>query len=276
MFRAIFLEGFARPYKGVRLILKNLVKRFRSLGGELRLRQGVQKIHVENNRAVSVELDNGDLVYAKRILSSAGHLETLRMCSDCSEQISIAPGTMTFVESVSILDRQPTAIGHDETIVFYNDSPTFHWHPAENDMCDPRTGVVCSPNNYLYGSEYPDLKDGIIRITTIAGFQPWDQLDPIDYQRQKARCYDLGAASSVRFIPDFRPYVIESDVFTPTTIRRFTWHENGAVYGAPEKKLDGRTHLDNLFLCGTDQGFVGIIGAMISGISMANTHCLRP
>ncbi len=35
----LFLEGFARPYKGVRLILKHLVRRFRSLGGELKLLQ---------------------------------------------------------------------------------------------------------------------------------------------------------------------------------------------------------------------------------------------
>ncbi len=40
MFRSIFLEGFARPFAGVRLILRKLVRRFRSLGGELRLRAG--------------------------------------------------------------------------------------------------------------------------------------------------------------------------------------------------------------------------------------------
>ncbi|HEY1065240.1 MAG TPA: phytoene dehydrogenase, partial [Pirellulales bacterium] len=82
-------------------------------------------------------------------------------------------------------------------------------------------------------------------------------------------------ASAVRFMPDFRHRVIETDVFTPTTIRRFTWHDNGAVYGAPEKKLDGTTSVKNLFLCGTDQGFLGIIGAIVSGISMANMHCLK-
>jgi phytoene dehydrogenase-like protein len=78
----------------------------------------------------------------------------------------------------------------------------------------------------------------------------------------------------VRFIPDFRRNVIDTDIFTPKTIQRFTSHDNGAVYGAPEKRLDGTTHLKNLFLCGTDQGFVGIVGAIVSGISMANRHCL--
>jgi hypothetical protein len=38
---------------------------------------------------------------------------------------------------------------------------------------------------------------------------------------------------------------------------------------------DGRTHLSNLYLCGTDQGFLGIVGAMLSGISMANYHILQ-
>ena len=78
-----------------------------------------------------------------------------------------------------------------------------------------------------------------------------------------------------RFVPEFRSHVIETDMFTPTTIRRFTWHDRGAVYGAPRKRLTGATHLRNLFICGTDQGFVGIIGAMVSGISIANSHLLR-
>ena len=41
------------------------------------------------------------------------------------------------------------------------------------------------------------------------------------------------------------------------------------------KNRQGRTALDNLYLCGTDQGFLGIIGAMLSGISMAHLHVLQ-
>ena len=65
------------------------------------------------------------------------------------------------------------------------------------------------------------------------------------------------------------------DTFTPTTVKRFTFHERGAIYGGPEKVKDGRTHLDNLYLCGTDQGYLGIIGAILSGISMANMHLMK-
>ena len=82
-------------------------------------------------------------------------------------------------------------------------------------------------------------------------------------------------ASAVRIVPDFRNAVIDTDMFTPTTIRRFTGHVNGAVYGAPEKRYDGTTHLKNLFICGTDQGFVGIVGSVLSGITVANAHLLK-
>ena len=65
------------------------------------------------------------------------------------------------------------------------------------------------------------------------------------------------------------------DMFTPTTVRKFTGHANGAVYGTPQKVKDGATNVRNLYICGTDQGFLGIVGSMLSGVSMANLHCLR-
>ncbi len=275
MFRSIFLEGFARPYKGVRLILKHLVRRFRALGGELKLRSGVERIAVDGDRAVGVVLENGDELTAKRVLSSAGVIETQRLCDDLSEAAPERAGQLTFIESISVLDKQPKEVGFGETIVFFNDSPQFDWRAPSDQLCDTRTGVICSPNNYLYPGDVANLDDGVIRLTTIANFELWNGLSEEEYARQKMWWYDRSVASAVRFIPDFRRHVIATDVFTPKTIRRFTSHDNGAVYGAPEKILDGTTHLKNLFLCGTDQGFVGIIGAIVSGISMANMHCLR-
>jgi len=274
MFRACYLEGFGRPFKGVRVILKNLVRRFRGLGGELKLRSGVSRIHVEDGKAVGVVLDDGTELTGNRILSSAGNVETMRMCDDITDVEIAKAGKLSFIESISILDRKPTDFGFDRTIVFYNDSENFHWELPRDSLCDARTGVICSPNNYLYDSEEGQLPDGVVRITTLANHDRWSDLSDKKYQAAKIKQYDHAVESSVRFMPDFRQYVVDTDVFTPKTIRRFTWHDNGAVYGAPDKQLDGTTHLPNVFLCGTDQGFVGIVGAIISGISMANRHCL--
>jgi phytoene dehydrogenase-like protein len=271
MFRSIFFEGLARPLAGVRLILKNLVRRFKALGGELRLRAGVTRLAVDGARVSGVVLDDGNVVEGRRVLSSAGWLETMKLCEDTSVADPERAGRLSFVESVSVLDQTPRELGHDRTIVFYNDSPVFHWERPD-ELCDVRSGVICSPNNFLYDQP---LAEGMLRVTSLANYDRWNELPEDQYRLEKLRWYDRIATSAVRFMPDFRNHVIATDVFTPTTIRRFTGHDNGAVYGAPEKTYDGVTHLKNLFLCGTDQGYVGIVGALVSGITMANRHLLR-
>jgi phytoene dehydrogenase-like protein len=272
MFRSIFLEGLGRPAAGVRLILKHLVRKFRALGGELKLRSGVKRFAVENGRVTRVVLENDEELEARHVISSAGWCETMRLCDDGQPMVtSRAAGQLSFCETVATLDRQPREIGHEHTITFFNDHDRFVWQKPE-ELCDVRSGVICSPNNFAYDSP---LEEGTMRVTVLANFERWRALDEEAYRFEKLRWYDHITDSAVRFVPDYRGHVIDTDMFTPTTIVRYTGHENGAVYGAPDKQLDGRTHLENLFVCGTDQGFVGIIGSITSGIAMANRHCLK-
>jgi phytoene dehydrogenase-like protein len=281
MFRSIFLEGLGRPHAGVRLILKNLVKKFRGLGGELKLRSGVDRMHVENGRVVGVVLENGEVIEAKRVLSSAGWCETMRLCDD-GQPVEVAgspqrsAGRLSFCETISTLDVDPKEMGYDRTITFFNDHDKFDW-TVPSVPCDLRSGVICSPNNFEYTEELNDGRGGrgTMRITVLANYDYWNGLDKEAYELEKHRWFDRVNESAVRFTPDFRGRIIDTDMFTPTTIVRFTGHDNGAVYGAPDKQLDGTTHLENLFVCGTDQGFVGIIGSIVSGIGMANLHCLK-
>lgn len=271
MFRSIFLEGLGRPQPGVRLILKHLVRKFRALGGELKLRSGVKQIQVDNGRVVGVELEGGEQLETRNVLSSAGWCETMRLCSDGQPVTSRAPGRLSFCESIATLDVLPAALNYDRTITFFNNHDQFAWEQTDQ-PCDLRSGVICSPNNFEYREP---LDEGTIRITTLANFDYWNNLDEAAYRREKLRWNDRITAAAVRFIPDYRSHVIDTDMFTPTTVVRYTGHDGGAIYGSPEKQFDGRTHLENLYICGTDQGFVGVIGSIISGISMANQHCLR-
>ncbi|MEX2141664.1 MAG: NAD(P)/FAD-dependent oxidoreductase [Pirellulales bacterium] len=276
MFRSIFLEGFARPAQGVRLILKLLVRRFKELGGELRLRAGVRRIVIAGEEVHHVELDDGVDLQANSVLSSAGWCETMQLCGEQSalcEQVS--PGQLSFVESIAVLDCPPQALGHPYSVLFFNDSGRFHWEKPRHELTDVRSGVVCSPNNFAYVDDNGP-KEGMIRMTALANFDRWTALTGGEYEQEKVTAREAIYASAVRFVPDFRPHVVATDTFTPKTIRHFTGHDNGAVYGAPQKRRDGTTHLRNLFVCGSDQGWVGIVGAMMSGVVMANRHCLQP
>ena len=68
--------------------------------------------------------------------------------------------------------------------------------------------------------------------------------------------------------------VLYKDVFSPTTIKKYTSHLDGTVYGSTTKVKDGKSGIDGLYIIGTDQGFLGIVGSMLSGISMANLYGL--
>ena len=95
-----------------------------------------------------------------------------------------------------------------------------------------------------------------------------------EYKAAKAKAAERAIEASTMFFPDWRPHTIFRDVFTPRTIKHFTGHVNGAVYGSPNKRLTGETGIHGLYLCGTDQGYLGVIGAMVSGVAMANRHAL--
>src|SRR5207244_3013089 len=108
---------------------------------------------------------------------------------------------LSFLESVSILDKQPRQVGYSQTVVFFNDSDKFHWQKPEG-LLDVRSGVICSPNNFVYGEP---SGEGMIRITALANFDHWQALhaNEADYRLAKLECYDRLVSSAVRFIPDF-------------------------------------------------------------------------
>ena len=82
-------------------------------------------------------------------------------------------------------------------------------------------------------------------------------------------------AVSEEIIGNYQQSIVYQDSFTPVTIERFTRKAQGAVYGSAVKIKDGTTPWPNLFIAGTDQGYLGIVGAMLSGITVVNRHLLQ-
>lgn len=283
MFKAIFLQGFSRPAAGIRLILKNLVRKYKSLGGELQLRGAVRQIVHENGEARGVILEDGTELECDVLISSAGSLETTRLQNPTdhssnrvvlpSEAEGQAPGELSFIESLYALDKLPAELGVEETIIFYNNAPRFNYAPC-TDPVDLNSGIICSPNNFAY-DDPQDVREGpLLRATVIANPAYWMNLPEEQYRAEKESWFPKILEKVSEKLPSFQSHIVDTDMFTPHTIQRYTSKINGAVYGAPDKIRDGRTELENLYLCGTDQGFLGIIGSMLSGISIANLHVL--
>jgi phytoene dehydrogenase-like protein len=272
MFKSIFREGFARPQAGVRQILDVLVKKYKDCGGELRMKCTVESLKCANGKVESILLENGEVLTADRILSSAGYVETTKLLTDYnSSKFNCPAGRLSFIEFILVLNKEPAEMGYNTTITFYNNSDRFDYRKPD-ELVDVSSGVICCPNNFQFENPLPE---GMLRITNMANFDLWNRLSEKEYKAQKAAWLETTLKEVVKFVPDFRDSIVFTDIFTPKTIHRFTGRINGAVYGTPNKTKTGKTHLDNLFICGTDQGFLGIVGAMLSGISMANLHVLQ-
>ncbi len=272
MFKSIYMEGFAKPIGGMPYILHLMLNKYKDLGGEIRMGAEVESIDIESGAVRSVTLTGGEKVASRKIISSAGYVETLRLCCPQPETESQPEiGRMSFMEMLFVLDCQPRELGYDKSIVFYCTEPSFKYGVPDG-LTDVTSGVLCCPNNF----NYPEPQEGMIRLTNQASFELWDGLPRKDYIAAKKERRTMGVEAVLKFFPDFRENVVFLDAFTPKTIYKYTGHLNGAVYGSPDKTKDGRTPVQNLFICGTDQGFLGIIGATLSGISMANLHVLQP
>ena len=163
----------------------------------------------------------------------------MRLCDDGHPVVtSRAPGQLSFCETIAALDAQPQRAG---------------LRPHDRVLQRPRQVRLAEAGRAVRRAERRDLLARTISPTTSrsttarCASRRWptstagarSTTKPIAWQSS------AGTTGSPRrpcgSCPTSAAASIDTDMFTPTTIVRFTGHDNGAVYGAPEKQLDG-TH----------------------------------
>ena len=103
MFKAIFLEGFAKPIGGMRHILNLLVNKYKNYGGELKLGKAVKSLNIANKKITSVTLAKDEELQAETIISSIGYSETMRLCKpENFVKNSLKDGEISFIESLFV------------------------------------------------------------------------------------------------------------------------------------------------------------------------------
>ncbi len=266
MFRAIYLEGLFRPRISVREFLRLMIAGIESGGGEVRFRAPVGRIVEKNGRVAGVATVGGDFIASGLVISTVGLPATMRLRGQDKNALADA-GRISFFESQYVIDKKAAAgLSGTETVCFYNFSGSGDYFCPPG-LTDPRLGCVCLPHRFR-GAEIGD--EVRVRVTNPANYQAWKDLQPEGYRRRKEKAAQEAARVVEGMIGPFADSALFHDAFTPLTIERFTGRPAGAVYGSPEKIWDGDLGLDGLLLAGTDQGLVGVVGAMISGVNQAN------
>jgi phytoene dehydrogenase-like protein len=270
MFQAIFLEGLFRPAETIRELLALLVEHFRRFEGEIRYRAGVARLLAAGKRFRGVVLEGGEEITCDSLLSTIGIPGTAELAGWPLDADAYT-GRMSFMETVNLLSlRCRKRLKNDRTILFYNLRPEFHYR-RPRELIDPCWGVICFPGNFE-GIEETDPFQ--LRVTNAANYSIWKGLAPAEYGRLKQECRLASAEQVGKIVGNYQEDIVYSDSFTPLTIERYTSKREGAVYGSPVKLKDGRTPFENLFIAGTDQGYLGIVGSMLSGVTIVNRHLL--
>lgn len=268
LFRSIFLEGFARPEGGIKTLLDLLLARARAAGVELRLNAPVARILAEDGAAHGVELEGGETLLAEQLYSSAGWVETRALAG--APVPAEQRGWVSLFEHLCVTRTPHRARGHEAAITFFSRSDRPRWGPPAAPVSF-ESGVICCSDNYATRAA---PEEGLLRATLLADHERWSALPQDEYAAAKERTAARLEQLCAQYVPDPRPEAVLRDSFTPRTIRHWTAHAGGAVYGSPLRHRDGSSGIANLFLIGNDQGLVGVTGALLSGITMANRHGL--
>lgn len=261
LFRSLLLEGCASPLD-MKVFLDRLEARFAELGGELARRSRVERLEVRDGAVAAIVLADGRELTAGAVLSSAGLSETGRLTG----QTWGAPGTISVFQWIGVYDRPLDQLGVAETLRFACRTPRLRWQvPGDRPFTDLIT--------YSAGDAYafPQPVKAHFKVSLFSKATEWRHLDDAAYEAQKREYVGLVKRLATEDYPALagvEPVV--DDSFTPLTVEHYTQHPGGTIYGGTAKTFDGSTPVRNLFIIGNDQGGIGIMGALTSGILVSN------
>ncbi|MBP5673406.1 MAG: NAD(P)/FAD-dependent oxidoreductase [Victivallales bacterium] len=272
MFRSIFFEGLCRPANGMGPFVQVFLRRLAENGVELSLGKSVRSIHLRNGLVASVEMGDGEEIGAKSFVSCAGYPETMKLLSSPLVK-QPATGGLAYSETLFELDAPAISFGMDDSILFVNDSQQFRYHPPLGCAVDMGSHLLCAPGNFTGVHEEEGVF--VLRMSHLANYGYWKELDRPSYETEKEAVMASQRALLERTYPAIGAHITRSEMITPLTLERYTGRLGGAIYGSPEKRKDCRTMIPNLYVCGTDQGFLGIVGSLLSGVVVSNRYLIR-
>jgi phytoene dehydrogenase-like protein len=272
LFRSIFLEGLSRPQEGILGLIKPLTEKLEELNVTVLTGKAVAKYIFSETTAsqvLGIELADGNSIYADQVYCSTGINQLLSKIKN-SIRPKIPSKVLTFVEVCAVVLKKDLRSHIPWTLKFESLSDEIQYSIPPTPYAKNLLIWSCSAN-YLSGVDDPE-EVGFLKLSLLANSTFWTTCSAMEYENKKIELLaDVQSLIKEKF-PQLSDVIIGFDAFTPRTISKYTGHAGGAVYGGVEKWKEGKTPWENLFVIGADQGLPGIVGSMLSGITMANQY----
>lgn len=285
------------PMGGGGAIVKAMTNAIKAKNGIVKTSTSVKRILLDDTgkrkKAIGVELTNGVLVFADRVISNADPGITYQkligeeyLSNKLKKKLSKTKYSCTSLMLFLTVDMDVTKLGIDSGNI---------WHMPNEDMDD--LYEVMQKKNLLEDKEFPGM---FISCTTLKDPSSYDgkhhTLEAITYINYDA-FEDFSnenierSASYLKFkeqliakffitlekvIPGISNHIVQKELGTPLTNKHFINSTRGNVYGT-EKSLrhigpfayKPKSEIENLYLCGASIVSHGVVGASYSGVQTA-------
>lgn len=291
-----YSNGGFYPMGGGAAIVKAMTNTLKKHGGQIRTRQRVKRILVDGEkvkRAIGVELENGECIYAKRIISNAdpgktylGLIGKTNLSSKLLNQISRTKYSCTSLMLFLTVDMDVRKAGLDSGNIWLmpdKDSDEIYGDQLNTDLLAgeefPGLFISCST---LKDPTSFDGRNHTIEVITFINHESFDRfksegnLHSAAYRQFKEQLTQKMIISLERVLPGIERKIVHKEMGTPLTNMFYIDSTNGCVYGTEKNfwqigafAFKPKSEIENLYLCGASILANGVAGATYSGVQTA-------
>ena len=256
MYGKYYIEG------GAQKLSDSFVEVITENGGYVGLRSEVESINIENDKATSITLKNGETFTAKYIVSNINPINTFNMVKNyvVPEKYKKKLTSPTIGCSLSQLyiglDCNPSELNIPVEEAFYFDAGTPEEDYQLSIKSDYKNCGILVTNYSSMDETLNEYNKGVITVTIIDNYDAWSK-DREEYLVQKESLKNILIDRMEEKFPGIKEHIVVTELGTPRTMERYTNNTKGAVYGysqtikqAGRHRLKTETPIDNLFLVG--------------------------
>ncbi|MCB1272567.1 MAG: NAD(P)/FAD-dependent oxidoreductase [Microthrixaceae bacterium] len=293
-----YMDGAYYPEGGGQVIPARLVQMIEALGGEVLVRKRVERILVENGRAVGVQTGDGEQYRAPVVVSNADYKRTMlelvgEQHLDADTVRSVRDARMTLpLYVLYVVVEGDIGLEASHNYFVFGDEPMEQYYaqleagelPEEMfvyvssaSVKDPGNPHLAPPghHNFQIMTLMPTQQElwGIEGdVTHGARYRREPQ-----YRAGKERINDHLIDQAEKVLGPFRDRIVHLEAATPLTHQRYTLSTVGTSYGlqhSPSQigplRPDYRSPIDGLYLVGqnTQRGH-GVVGTMMGALAAA-------
>ncbi len=293
-----YFSGGYYPMGGGAAIVKSMTKAVQRNGGTILTGTAVKSILLEGDKrkkAIGVELENGEKIYASRIISNADpgvtYLNLVKEQNLSAKLLKKLNRTKYSCSSLMLfltVDIDVRKLGMDSGNIWMMDNKDMDKIYEEMTDVDITSGEVF-PGIFISCTTLkdPTSYDGkhhslevitYINPDSFAQFNKENEKRSKEYMKFKEILTNKMINTLELAVPGIRDNILYKELGTPITNKHYLNATNGSVYGTEKTfrqigpfAFRAKSEIENLYMCGASIQSHGVAGASYSGVQTAAT-----